>query len=67
MKRAMVLAFVLVVACGATAAALAKPSAKTHFTATQALNCKSTMKIAFVTPLTGRTPRRRPASAARAR
>ena len=53
MKRAMVLAFVLVVACGATAAALAKPSAKTHFTATQALNCKSTMKIAFVTPLTG--------------
>ena len=52
MKRAIVLAFVLVVACGATAAALAKPSAKAHFTAT-AINCKSTMRIPFITPLTG--------------
>jgi branched-chain amino acid transport system substrate-binding protein len=53
MKRAIVLAFVLVVACGATAAALAKPSAKASASAAQAVNCKSTMKIAFVTPLTG--------------
>jgi branched-chain amino acid transport system substrate-binding protein len=53
MKRAIVLAFVLVVACGATAAALAKPSAKASANAAQAISCKSTMKIAFVTPLTG--------------
>jgi branched-chain amino acid transport system substrate-binding protein len=32
---------------------LAKPSAQAHVTATQALNCKSTMKFAFITPLTG--------------
>jgi branched-chain amino acid transport system substrate-binding protein len=49
----MVLVFALLVAAGATAAALAKPSAPTAATAAQAVNCKSTMKIAFVTPLTG--------------
>ena len=53
MKRGIVLAFVLVVAAGATTAALAKPSAKASAAATQAVSCKSTMKIAFVTPLTG--------------
>ena len=53
MKRAIVLAFVLVVAASATAAALAKPSAKASAAAAQAVNCKGTMKIAMVTPLTG--------------
>ncbi len=53
MKRAIVLAFVLVVACGATAAALAKPSAKSAASATQAFNCKSTIDLPFITPLTG--------------
>src|SRR5262245_36336202 len=53
MKKAIVLAFVVVVASVATAVALAKPSAATSASATQATSCKSTMKIAFVTPLTG--------------
>jgi branched-chain amino acid transport system substrate-binding protein len=44
---------VVTVAGAATAVALAKPSAKASASATQAINCKSTMKIAFVTPLTG--------------
>ena len=53
MKRAIVLAFVLVVAASATAAALAKPSAKSSASAAQAVSCKSTLKLAFVTPVTG--------------
>ena len=53
MKRAIVVAFVLVVAASATTVALAKPSAKASASATQAINCKSKMKIAFLTPLTG--------------
>ena len=53
MKRAIVLAFVLVVAASATAAALAKPSAKASATAAQAVSCSSTLKLAFVTPVTG--------------
>ena len=53
MKKAIVLAFALVVAVGATAGAFAKPSAKTSAAATQAVSCSSTLKIALVTPLTG--------------
>ena len=53
MKKAIVLALALVVAAGATAAAFAKPSATQSAAATQAVSCKSTLKIAFVTPLTG--------------
>jgi branched-chain amino acid transport system substrate-binding protein len=53
MKRAIVLALVVGVAAVATAVALAKPAAKTSTSASQAISCKSTMKIAFVTPLTG--------------
>src|SRR5262245_36051934 len=53
MKRAMVLALAVLVGAAVTAAALAKPTAKASATATQATNCSSTMKIAFITPLTG--------------
>ncbi len=53
MKRAIALACVTAVAAGAATAALAKPSATQSAAAAQALSCKSTMKIAFVTPLTG--------------
>jgi branched-chain amino acid transport system substrate-binding protein len=53
MKRAMVLALAVLVGAAMTTAALAKPSAKASAAAAQATNCKSTMKIAFLTPLTG--------------
>ena len=53
MKKAIALAFALVVAIGATAAAFAKPTAKAAASATTAVSCKSTMTIPFVTPLTG--------------
>jgi branched-chain amino acid transport system substrate-binding protein len=53
MKRAIVLAFVLVVACAATTVALAKPSAKASASAAKAVSCSGPLKIAMVTPLTG--------------
>ena len=53
MKRAMVLALAVLVGAAVTTAALAKPSAKASASAAQAVNCKSSMKIAIVTPLTG--------------
>ena len=51
MKKAIALAFALVVAIGATAAAGAKPTAKAA--ASAGLSCKSTLTIPFVTPVTG--------------
>ena len=53
MKRAMVLALAVLVGAAMTTAALAKTSTKTSASAAQAVNCKSSMKIAIVTPLTG--------------
>lgn len=53
MKRAIALACVTAVAAGAATAALAKPSATQSAAAAQALSCKSQLKIAMVTPLTG--------------
>ncbi|HZO49190.1 MAG TPA: branched-chain amino acid ABC transporter substrate-binding protein [Gaiellaceae bacterium] len=53
MKRAIALACVAAVAAGAATAALAKPSATQSAAAAQALSCKSQLKIAMVTPLTG--------------
>ena len=53
MKKAIALAFALVVAIGATAAAVAKPTAKASASATQAVSCKSTITLPFLTPLTG--------------
>jgi branched-chain amino acid transport system substrate-binding protein len=53
MKKVTVLAAVLVVACVATAAALARPNAAARSSATQAVSCSSTLKIAFLTPVTG--------------
>src|SRR5919198_1618045 len=53
MKRAMVLALAVLVGAAVTTAALAKPSAKASASAAQAINCKSSMKVAIVTPLTG--------------
>jgi branched-chain amino acid transport system substrate-binding protein len=53
MKRAMVLALAVVVGAAVTTAALAKPSATASASAAQAVSCSSTMKIGFVTPLTG--------------
>jgi branched-chain amino acid transport system substrate-binding protein len=49
----MVLALALLVGAAVTTAALAKPSAKASASAAQAVNCSSTMKIAFLTPVTG--------------
>ncbi len=51
MKKAIALAFALVVAIGATAAAGAKPTAKAAVSA--GISCKSTLTIPFVTPVTG--------------
>src|SRR5689334_21744226 len=51
MKRAIALAFVLVVACGATAAALAKPSATKAFAEAKVPCSKAT--IAVTGPFTG--------------
>jgi branched-chain amino acid transport system substrate-binding protein len=53
MKRAIVLALVAGIAAFLAATAVARPTATTGSTASQAINCKSTLKIAIVTPLTG--------------
>ncbi len=53
MKRAIALACVAALAAVAATAALAKPSATQSAAAAQALSCKSQLKIAIVTPLTG--------------
>ena len=53
MKRAIALALVAGIAATLAATAVARPTATTGSTASQAINCKSTLKIAIVTPLTG--------------
>ena len=53
MKRAIVLALVAGVAATLAATAVARPTSGTGTDAQQAVNCKSTLKIAIVTPLTG--------------
>ena len=53
MKRAIVLALVAGVAAAFATTAVARPTAGTGTNAQQAVNCKSTLKIAIVTPLTG--------------
>nr|MBA3475675.1 branched-chain amino acid ABC transporter substrate-binding protein [Actinomycetota bacterium] len=53
MKRAIVLALVAGIAAMVAASAVARPTAGTGSDAQQAVSCKSTLKIALVTPLTG--------------
>lgn len=53
MKRAIVLALVTGVAALFASTAAARPTASTGSAATEAVSCKSTLKIALVTPLTG--------------
>ena len=53
MKRAIVLALVAGIAAVLAATAVARPAAGTNADAQQAVSCKSTLKIAIVTPLTG--------------
>jgi branched-chain amino acid transport system substrate-binding protein len=53
MKRAIVVALALVVAAGLAATAVARPTAGTRVGATEAVSCKSTFKLPFVTPVTG--------------
>ncbi len=53
MKRAIMLALVSVVAAVLAATAVARPAATVSTDAQQAVSCKSTLKIALVTPLTG--------------
>jgi len=53
MKRAIVLALVAGVAALLATTAVARPTAATGTDAQQAVSCKSTLKIALVTPLTG--------------
>ncbi len=53
MKRAIMLALVSVVAAVLAATAVARPAATVSADAQQAVSCKSTLKIALVTPLTG--------------
>ena len=53
MKRAIVLALVVGIAALLAATAAARPTAATGTEAQQAVSCKSTLKIALVTPLTG--------------
>lgn len=53
MKRAIVLALVTGVAALFASTAAARPTAATGSTAAEAVSCKSTLKIAIVTPLTG--------------
>ena len=53
MKRAIVLALVTGIAAVLAASAVARPTAATRTDAQQAVSCKSTLKIALVTPLTG--------------
>ena len=53
MKRAIVVALAILVAAVLSTAALARPSAKAASTASQAINCKGTFDLPFITPLTG--------------
>ena len=53
MKRVIVLALVAAVSAVLAATAVARPTAATGTDAQQAVSCKSTLKIALVTPLTG--------------
>ena len=53
MKRAIVLALVAAIAAFLATTAVARPTAETGSGAQQAVSCKSTLKIAIVTPLTG--------------
>ena len=53
MKRAIVLALVAGIAAVLAATAVARPTAATGTDAQQAVSCKSTLKIALVSPLTG--------------
>ena len=53
MKRTIVLALVAGFAALLAATAVARPTAATRADAQQAVSCKSTLKIALVTPLTG--------------
>jgi branched-chain amino acid transport system substrate-binding protein len=53
MKKVIVLALAAAVAAGVSAAALAKPTAHSSASATQALSCKGAFKFGFVSPLTG--------------
>jgi branched-chain amino acid transport system substrate-binding protein len=53
MKRAIALALVAAIAAMLAATAVARPTATTGSDAQQAVSCKSTLKIAIVTPLTG--------------
>ena len=53
MKRAIVLALVTGLAAFLAASAVARPTAVARTDAQQAVNCKGTLKIALVTPLTG--------------
>ena len=53
MKRAIALALVAGIAAVLAANAVARPDVATEANAQQAVNCKQTMKIAIVTPLTG--------------
>ena len=52
-KFSRLLALLCITALASAAAATARPSSPAGSTAAGALNCKSTLKIAFVTPLTG--------------
>ena len=53
MKRAIILALVAGTAAVLAATAVARPTAATGTGAEQAVGCKTTLKIALVTPLTG--------------
>ncbi|MBA2475979.1 MAG: branched-chain amino acid ABC transporter substrate-binding protein [Actinobacteria bacterium] len=53
MKRAIALALAAGVAAVLAANAVARPASETRTSASQAVSCKSTLKIALVTPLTG--------------
>ena len=53
MKRAIALALVATIGAVLAATAVARPDVATEADAQQAVNCKQTMKIAIVTPLTG--------------
>jgi branched-chain amino acid transport system substrate-binding protein len=52
-KFSRLLALLCIAALASAAAATARPSSPSGSTAASALNCKSTLKIAFLTPLTG--------------
>ena len=52
-KFSRLLALLCIAALASAAAATARPSSPSGSSAASALNCKSTLKIAFLTPLTG--------------